>query len=50
MILSTIIKSLLILLYVLVSGYVFTFGKPKTGIKMDYLFFSIFVLLALWRL
>lgn len=50
MILSTILKSLLVLLYVLISGYVLTFGKSKTGIKMDYLFFTIFVILALWRL
>ena len=47
---SVIVKSLLILIYVLVSSYVLTFGKSGSGIKRDYLFFSIFVLIALWRL
>lgn len=50
MVLSTIMKSLVLFMYVIVSGYVLTFGKSKTGIKMDYLFFSLFVLLALWNL
>lgn len=47
---SVIVKALVVMLYVLVSGYVLTFGKSGAGIKKDYLFFTVFVLLALWRL
>lgn len=47
---SVILKSLILGIYCLVSSYVFSFGKSKSGIKLDYLFFSIFVVIALVRL
>lgn len=50
MLFEIVIKSFLILLYVLVSGYVLTFGKPNSGLRRDYVIFIILILLMLIRM
>ena len=48
--LEIIMKALVILIFILCSGYVMTFSKPKTGIKLDYVFVVIFILIILVRM
>lgn len=49
MIISFIVKSLLLILYIIVSSYVITFGKKGTGLKLDYFFFTVFLVLVFMR-
>lgn len=44
------LKSLLIFIFILCSGYVMTFGREDTGIKMDYIALVIFIVIILFRM
>ena len=50
MVFELFIKTILILLYIIATGYVFTFGKSKTGIFKDYVIFVILIVLMLIRM
>ena len=44
----SILKGLSVAVYCLVTAYVICLGKSKSGIKIDYLFTSLFILLILF--
>lgn len=50
MIFEIVIKALLLFLYILVTGYVMTFGKSRSGLITDYIIFSVLVVLMLFRM
>lgn len=41
---------LLLIVFTMVTAYVFAFGKPRSGIHFDYVVFTLFMLLLLWRI
>lgn len=49
-IIKLIIQSLMIAYFCYSSAVVFLVGKSKTGIKIDYLTTTIFLLIAMWLL
>lgn len=50
MITENLLKGILLFVYFLVSGFVFSFGKKDTGIGRDYLVFTILIGLILFKL
>ena len=47
---STVVQILTLTLFCVVSGYVFSLGKTRSGINFDYLFFSIMSFVVLFVL
>ena len=45
-----ILKGVALGVLMLVSAYVFRFGKSDTGIKTDYVFTALFVIFVIYRL
>lgn len=43
------IKGICLSLFILGSVFVFIFGKPKSGIKLDYFISCIILLIIMWR-
>jgi len=44
------LKGLAISLFFIGSGFVFLYGKPKSGIKLDYFISCIILIIIMWRL
>ena len=43
----SILKGIAVAVYCLITAYVICLGKSKTGIKIDYVFTSLFIILIL---